>query len=159
MKRCFCPAIQIPIQRRGRIIHVHAFFCFKCDNAYRFAVIVCATILNAVKTCTLQVSCLASSRFVQTLPNVVPCYLSAAFLQYEKSSLPIRTPFLKLSSGESSRVNVFDKVVFEKRHKFGGRSKCFSPFCQLILLCLVIQKKQDFSLFQTIRQTPCSASS
>ena len=46
---CFWTAIQIPIQRRGRIIHVHAFFCFKCDNAYRLAVIICATMFNAVK--------------------------------------------------------------------------------------------------------------
>ena len=46
---CFWPALQIPIQRRGCVIHVHAFFCFKCDNAYRSARTVCAAMFNAVK--------------------------------------------------------------------------------------------------------------
>ena len=47
-KVCFWSAIQFPIQRRGRIIHLHPFFCFKSDHAYRLAVIVCPAMFNAV---------------------------------------------------------------------------------------------------------------
>ena len=46
---CFWPALQIPIQRCRRIIHVHAFFCFKCDDAYRSAITVCPAMFNVVK--------------------------------------------------------------------------------------------------------------
>ena len=46
---CFWPALQIPIQRRGCIIHLNAFSCFQCNDTYRSAITVCPAMFNAVK--------------------------------------------------------------------------------------------------------------
>ena len=46
---CFWSALQIPIQRRRCIVHLHAFSCFNCDHAYLSAITVCPAMFNVVK--------------------------------------------------------------------------------------------------------------
>ena len=78
---CFWPAHQIPIQRRRRIIHVHAFFCFKCDNAYRSAITVCAAMFNAVIPVDALMHVSPAQDFFCLFPLLLHSYLSAPFVQ------------------------------------------------------------------------------
>ena len=81
---CFSPAFQIPIQRRGRIIHVHAFFCFKCDNAYRLDVIVCATMFNAVKPVHSRLHVSPAQDLFRLFPMLFHVTLVLLFFNKEK---------------------------------------------------------------------------